>query len=234
VFSGGLRERETIDVEIVRQAVGESGSSDGIDAFLRSGVTLEAECADALRRILCEQIGVPAPDEIAVVAQQFRARVDARNDDAMLVSALMAEQSLVHPESGEALSQVSDAFLLIAAVSSVLEPGLPDEEALDDVDYDPDELFSVSTLTSADWLQIIVNAAKRGAGSFCAADDLFDWIEDDLNPDELPAVEIATKWVDRMWHAIGVTGDDERLSVVGAWLLPRGACLAWGKNFDAT
>jgi hypothetical protein len=230
VFSGGLRERETRGVEIVRQPAADAGSSNDVEAFLRTGVTLESECADALRRILAEQIGVPAPDDIAEVAQQFRDRVVARDEDAVLVSALMAAQSLVHPESGES---VSDAFLLIAAVSSVLEPGLPDDAVLGEVDYDPDELFSVSALSGADWLQIAVNGAKRGAGQFFGSDDLFDWIEDDLNPDELPAVEIATTWVDRMWHAIGVTGDDERLTAVGAWLLPRGICLAWGRNFDA-
>jgi hypothetical protein len=194
--------------------------------------SLEIECVEALRRILAEHVGEPMPNGAAEAVARFRTLISEREPDAVLIRALMSSQSLVRTHSEEAFDDASDEFILVAAASVVVEPGMPNEAMLHGESIDFDELVSVSVLTSADWLQFIVNGAKRGAGQYFGADDMFDWIEDDVVPDDLPTVEIATVWIDRLWGVVGITDDEERLTPLGAWILPRAICLAWGANFD--
>ncbi len=194
--------------------------------------SLEVECVDALRRILVDQIDASVPVCIDETAERFRALIASGNDDAVLISALMKAQTTIRPNMELFGDTSANAVFLIAAVSCVLEPGMPDGEVLGETLFEIDELVSVSALSSADWLQIAVNGAKRGAGQYFGADDLYDWIEDDVNPDELVTIEMATMWTDRMWNVIGVTNEEERLTESGAWLLPRAVCFAWGASFD--
>jgi hypothetical protein len=34
------------------------------------------------------------------------------------------------------------------------------------------------------------------------------------------------------WHVLGLTDPDQRLTPLGAWLLPRALARAWGADFD--
>jgi hypothetical protein len=178
---------------------------------------LDRESVEALQRILADGRSVPAPASLPAVALALRA---AWNDDEepAQVAALLGD---VDP------AQLSDSGLLILAAASVVDPAWSGEG-----DIDPDDLVAISALDTADWLQIVVNGAKRGAGQYFMAEDFLDWIEDDVVTDDLEAVERGLAWLDSMWRSIGLIDDEDRLTEVGEWVLPRALCHAWGASFD--
>lgn len=182
-----------------------------------TGSLLAQESVEALQRILADCRSVPAPASLGAVASALRVAWCDRGEPAP-IAALLGE---VDP------AQLSDNGLLILAASSVVDPTWSGAG-----DIDPDDLVAISALDTADWLQIVVNGAKRGAGQYFMAEDFLDWIEDDVLSDDLAAVERGLEWLDRMWRSIGLIDDEDRLSDVGEWILPRALCHAWGASFD--
>ncbi len=178
---------------------------------------LDRESVEALQRILAECRSLPAPMELCAAASALRSAWHDTEEPAP-VAALLSE---VDP------AQLSDSGLLILAASSVVEPAWSGEG-----DIDPDDLVAISALDTADWLQIVVNGAKRGAGQYFMAEDFLDWIEDDVVTDDLEAVERGLAWLDSIWRSIGLIDDEDRLTKVGEWVLPRALCHAWGSSFD--
>jgi hypothetical protein len=178
---------------------------------------LDRESVGALQRILADNRSLPAPASLGGVASQLR--MDWVDEDGpALVAALLGE---VDP------AQLSDSGLLIVAAASVVDPVWSGEG-----DLDPDDLVAISALDTADWLQIVVNGCKRGAGQYFMAEDFLDWIEDDVVTDDLEAVERGLAWLDTIWRSIGLIDDEDRLTEVGEWVLPRALCHAWGASFD--
>jgi hypothetical protein len=178
---------------------------------------LDRESIEALQRILADGRSVPAPASLSAVASALRAAWHDEEEPAQ-VAALLGE---VDP------AQLSDSGLLILAAASVVDPTWSGEG-----DIDPDDLVAISALDTADWLQIVVNGAKRGAGQYFMAEDFLDWIEDDVVTDDLEAVERGLAWLDSIWRSIGLIDDEDRLTEVGEWILPRALCHAWGASFD--
>jgi hypothetical protein len=178
---------------------------------------LDRESVAALQRILADGRSVPAPASLPAVASALRAAWNDEEEPAQ-VAALLGE---IDP------TQLSDPGLLILAAASVVDPTWSGEG-----DIDPDDLVAISALDTADWLQIVVNGAKRGAGQYFMAEDFLDWIEDDVVTDDLEAVERGLAWLDSMWRSIGLIDDEDRLTEVGEWVLPRALCHAWGASFD--
>ena len=179
--------------------------------------TLDREGVEALQRILAEKRSVHAPASIGAVALALRASWTSVAGPA-LVAALLGD---LDP------SQLSDSGLLILAASSVVDPAWTAEG-----DLDPDDLVSIGALDTADWLQIVVNGCKRGAGQYFMAEDFLDWIEDEVVTDDLEAVERGLAWLDLIWRSIGLIDEEDRLTEVGEWVLPRALCHAWGASFD--
>jgi hypothetical protein len=178
---------------------------------------LHRESVEALQRILADQRALPAPEAIGTVALTLRSTwVDI--DNPTPVAALLNE---VDP------AQLSDSGLLILATSSVVDPVWSGEGEID-----PDDLVAISALDTADWLQIVVNGCKRGAGQYFMAEDFLDWIEDEVVTDDLEAVERGLAWLDSVWRSIGLIDAEDRLTEVGEWVLPRALCHAWGASFD--
>jgi hypothetical protein len=178
---------------------------------------LDHESVGALQRILADCRSLPAPTSLTSVASALRAAWRDQENPAP-VAALLGE---VDP------AQLSDSGLLILAAASVVDPTWSGEG-----DIDPDDLVAISALDTADWLQIVVNGAKRGAGQYFMAEDFLDWIEDDVVTDDLEAVERGLAWLDSIWRSIGLIDDEDRLTDVGEWVLPRALCHAWGASFD--
>jgi hypothetical protein len=178
---------------------------------------LDRESVEALQRILVDSRSLPAPASVAVVALQLRAAwID--EDEPAPVAGLLGE---LDP------AQLSDSGLLIVAAASVVDPAWSGAGEID-----PDDLVAISALDTADWLQIVVNGCKRGAGQYFMAEDFLDWIEDDVVTDDLEAIERGLAWLDTMWRSIGLIDDEDRLTEVGEWVLPRALCHAWGASFD--
>jgi hypothetical protein len=178
---------------------------------------LDRESVEALQRILADGRSVPAPASLPAVASALRAAWNDEQEPAQ-VAALLGD---VDP------AQLSDSGLMILAAASVVDPTW-----LGEGDIDPDDLVAISALDTADWLQIVVNGAKRGAGQYFMAEDFLDWIEDDVVTDDLEAVERGLAWLDSMWRSIGLIDEEDRLTEVGEWVLPRALCHAWGASFD--
>jgi hypothetical protein len=200
----------TVSLTVVPAFIDEPGS-------MPTWSTLDRESVSALQRILAEKRSAVAPESLSVVAQQLRAAWT--NDDELVpVAALLGQ---LDP------SQLSDSGLLILAASSVVDPSWSGNGMID-----PDDLVSISALDTADWLQIVVNGCKRGAGQYFMAEDFLDWIEDDVVSDDLEAVERGLAWLDTIWRSIGLIDGEDRLTAVGEWVLPRALCHAWGASFD--
>jgi hypothetical protein len=178
---------------------------------------LDRESVEALQRILADGRLKPAPASLGAVASQLRTAW-ANEEEPAPVAALLGE---VDP------AQLSDSGLLIVAAACVVDPTWSGEGEID-----PDDLVAISALDTADWLQIVVNGCKRGAGQYFMAEDFLDWIEDDVVTDDLEAVERGLAWLDSMWRSIGLIDDEDRLTEVGEWVLPRALCHAWGASFD--
>jgi hypothetical protein len=178
---------------------------------------LDRESVEALQRILAEKRSLSAPETISAAARELRATWADEQAPAP-VAALLGE---LDP------SQLSDSGLLILAASSVINPSWSGDGGID-----PDDLVSISALDTADWLQIVVNGCKRGAGQYFMAEDFLDWIEDDVVTDDLEAVERGLVWLDGIWRSIGLIDEEDRLTELGEWVLPRALCHAWGASFD--
>jgi hypothetical protein len=58
-------------------------------------------------------------------------------------------------------------------------------------------------------------------------------LEADLDPDDEAHVQTAFWILALPWHVLGVTDQDQRLTALGAWILPRALARAWGSDFDA-
>jgi len=58
-------------------------------------------------------------------------------------------------------------------------------------------------------------------------------LEADLDLDDEADLETAFSILALPWHVLGVTDRDERLTALGAWILPRALARAWGSDFDA-
>ena len=52
------------------------------------------------------------------------------------------------------------------------------------------------------------------------------------DPDEDAVVKLAFISVSLPWICLGFLDEDERLTALGAWALPRGLARAWGAEFD--
>jgi hypothetical protein len=191
--------------------------SDLADGSMASMAMLDRESVEALQRILADCRSLPAPTALGAVASALRSSWHDQ-DEPTPVAGLLGE---LDP------SQLSDSGLLVLAASSVV---MSARSGFGDADID--DLVAISALDTADWLQIVVNGVKRGAGQYFMAEDFLDWIEDDLVTDDLGAVERGLAWIDRIWRSIGLIDDEDRLTETGEWVLPRALCHAWGASFD--
>jgi hypothetical protein len=188
-----------------------------VDLFsLTTWSVLDRESVEAMHRILAEKRSVRAPSSIAFAAATLRAAWANDDEPAPIASLLDVD-----------ISQLSDTGLLILAAASVVESSRTGAG-----DASVDDLVAISALDTADWLQIVVNGVKRGAGQYFTADDFLDWIEDDVASDDLEAVEQGLAWLDALWRSIGLIDSEDRLTEVGEWVLPRALCHAWGASFD--
>lgn len=101
-----------------------------------------------------------------------------------------------------------DAELLLALFEAVVAPthptGLGDDEAL------------LLTLEPDDWVDVAVALGRQGAGAPAGPAALAGLVG---APDEL--LESAFELVVPVWQACGAVDLDERLTRVGAWLVPR-------------
>ncbi len=195
-----------------------------LDAWMAEEEEEERKAAELLRTALAAARGAPPPDELTVAAQRLRA-------------ALGSGAGLVWVRAAAGLGDDvpdSDVELLTTLVAASISP-------LEETGLDAEEESLLLTLERADWLGAVVELVRSGAGTRAHAGDLVRAVyrcpEVESSPwgesedDEI--TEAGFEIVTFAWLALEVIDDDDRLTPLGAWVLPRGLARAWGSDFDA-
>jgi hypothetical protein len=84
-------------------------------------------------------------------------------------------------------------------------------------------------LGHTDWLTLGISVHRAGAGVVANPDVLVDWIEaDDPTPPDVHAERLgALVTLCRLWRALGVIDDEDRLTPLGVWGVPLSLLDAW-------
>ena len=189
---------------------------------------LEAEDRHAigvLIKALGEQRGLPPPEAaLSAAAKALREGLDAGH----------------HPfdwiRGGADLEDelpANDAELMLACVAGTISPR-------EETGLEIEDEATIGALEHADWLGAIVSAVRAGPGTGASANALVAGIhacpevsvQGDVDAHEDTAVEWAFLLLSQPWICLGLIDEDERLTTLGAWALPRALAHAWGGEFD--
>ena len=106
------------------------------------------------------------------------------------------------------------------------------------VEVDVEAEALVVSLERADWLGAVVELVRAGpgtavdGGSLVAAVERCPEVDGEVSDDDRELVAAAFEVVLPAWRACGVLDADNRLTPVGAWVLPRALGYAWDVDFD--
>ena len=197
-----------------------------LEAFLEAWDEADREAASILCSALDHLRGQPAPGEaLAAVAGQLRDGLRERHHPFAWIGSAAGLEAEPFPDS--------DVELVLRCAAAAISPS-------DETGLDPEEEATLLTLEHADWLGAIVSVARQGPGADASPEALADGIrecpevelEADLDPDDENHL-LAAFWILALpWHVLGVTDRDQRLTALGAWILPRALARAWGSDFD--
>jgi hypothetical protein len=214
---GRSRADETEDIDL----------DEDLDEFLEAWDEVDRAAAAVLCNALGDISGRVAPsDTVAAIASGVRDGLRERHHPFGWIrrAAALEEEPL----------PADDTELLLRCAAATISP---QQEAGLDVE---EEALLVS-LEHADWLGAIISVTRRGPGEDASPKALVEGIctcpevelESDLDLDEESHLETAFWIVALPWHVLGLTDRDQRLTSLGAWVLPRALARAWGANFDA-
>jgi hypothetical protein len=194
------------------------------EQWLEEWDQVDREAVELLRRALRDRRGAIVPAALAEAASIARDGL-ARGDHpfAWIGQAAGLDQPL--PDD--------DAELLTRCAAATISPQ-------EETGLDIEEESVLLSLEHADWLGAIVSAVRAGAGGDASPSSLVDGIRNcpevelgsDLDLDDESHLEAAFWIVSLPWHVLGITDPDQRLTPLGAWLLPRALARAWGGDFD--
>jgi hypothetical protein len=195
-----------------------------LDAWLAEEEAADRGAAHLLREALSGARGVPAPEGVAASAARVRAGLFGGADPLAWV--------LLAAGFGDALPAQDDE-LLLAAVAGTISPR-------EETGLDAEEESLLLTLERADWLGAVVELVRAGPGAPARPADLVAAIHrcpevevgPDVEPEDDELTEAGFALVATAWLALGVIDDDDRLTPLGTWALPRALARAWGSDFD--
>lgn len=197
------------------------------EAFLEAWDEADREAAAILSSALDHLRGQPAPDEtLTAVAARLRDGLHWREHPFAWIRRAAGLEEEPFPES--------DVELVLRCTAATISPQ-------EETGLDPEEEATLLTLEHADWLGAIVSIVRQGAGANASPETLAAGVascpevelEAGLDPDDETYLETAFWTVALPWHVLGVTDRDQRLTALGAWILPRALARAWGSDFDA-
>jgi hypothetical protein len=198
-----------------------------LEAFLEAWDGADREATEILRSALDHFREQPAPREaLAAAAGQLRDGLRERHHPFAWIRSAAGLETEQFPEN--------DVELVLRCVAATISPQK-------ETGLDPEEEAILLTLEHADWLGAIVSVVRQGLGADASPEALVDGIracpevelEADLDPDDEAHLETAFWILALPWHVLSVTDQDQRLTALGAWILPRALARAWGANFDA-
>ncbi len=75
-------------------------------------------------------------------------------------------------------------------------------------------------------------AVRSGPGTDLSPHNVAGWMAEDTVDADIELIEEALELNAPLWRAVGVTDTADRLTDLGAWLLPRALAREWGGDFD--
>jgi Protein of unknown function (DUF2384) len=157
-------------------------------------------------------------DEIAEALERLTDPSDTRSAalDYFQVAADWSDEDVA---SLEDLSPIEAEDLWLGLAASIIDP--LDEPAIDPLPAD--------LLGHPDWLTLGISVHRAGPGVLANPDVLVDWIvADDAIPPDVHAERLgALVTVCRLWRALGVLDDEDRLTPLGVWGVPLSLLDAW-------
>lgn len=122
----------------------------------------------------------------------------------------------------------SDQCVAVAALAAAVRP-----HSMAPLDHDARE--AVAHLEWADWLGVVIGLSREGIGASTAPTHLVDLVNrcpevaSTIPKADRPRVEWALAVCTHQWGDLGLT-DSERLTELGAWMIPRMLLAAWAPN----
>src|SRR6266540_5361369 len=197
------------------------------EAFLEAWDEADREAAAILSSALDHLRGQPAPAEaLTAVAARLRDGLRERQHPFAWIRSAAGLEAEPFPDS--------DVELVLRCAAATISPR-------EETGLDPEEEAILLTLEHADWLGAIVSVVRQGPGADASPEALVDGIracpevelESGLDLDDEAHLETAFWILALPWHVLGVTDQDQHLTALGAWILPRAVARAWGSDFDA-
>lgn len=197
------------------------------EAFLEAWDKADREAAAILSNALDHLRGQPAPGEtLTAVAARLRDGLRERHHPFAWIRSAAGLETEPFPDS--------DVELVLRCAAATMSPR-------EETGLDVEEEAILLSLEHADWLGAIVSVVRRGPGADASPDALVDGIrecpevelEASLDLDEESHLQTAFWILALPWHVLGVTDREQRLTALGAWILPRALARVWGSDFDA-
>lgn len=197
------------------------------EALLAAWDEADREAAAILSSALDHLRGQPTPGEtLTAVAACLRDRLREREHPFAWIRCAAGLEAEPFPDS--------DVELVLRCTAATISPR-------EETGLDPEEEATLLTLEHADWLGAIVSVVRVGAGADASPEALATGVascpevelEAGLDPDDEAYLETAFWTLALPWHVLGLTDRDQRLTALGAWILPRALARAWGSDFDA-
>jgi AcrR family transcriptional regulator len=205
---------------------GDVDLDEDLEEFLEAWDEADRDAAAVLCGALDRLRGEPAPsDALAAVAARIRDGLREGDHPFRWIRKAAALESEAFPEG--------DVELVLRCAAATISPQ-------EETGLDPDEEAILLSLEHADWLGAIVSLVREGPGVDASPDALVAGIracpevelKSDLDLDDEAHLETGFWILALPWHVLGLTDRDQRLTAVGAWILPRALARAWGSDFD--
>jgi hypothetical protein len=186
---------------------------------------VDRDAVDLLRGALSDHRGAPPPAELGAAAAAVRAGLADDRHSLIWVRNAAGFESEQPPHD--------DAELLISCTAATISPR-------EETGLDVEEEALLLSLDHADWLGAIVSLVRAGPGADASPDSLVDGIrncpevdlESEIDIHDASTLDAAFWMIVVPWHLLGLTDRDERLTPLGAWVLPRALARAWQGDFD--
>ena len=198
-----------------------------IEDMLEAQDRADRHAAAVLRSVLADQAGESAPADLKDAAAALRSGYSG--------------SVWPHEYMAAATDQPVEDLLALDDLELVLTSAGAPVQFIGDPGLEPEEQSAVMTLESGDWVALALEVVRRGPGTDMDADylaELMDNCEEvvsfESDPDAQLFVAHALEIIKPWFEAAGIIDRDDRLTKLGAWVLPRAVCRAFGLDFDAT
>lgn len=199
---------------------------DDLDDFIAVWNEVDREAVDLLCAALDAHLGLPLPAaELAAAAARVREQIDADLFPLGWVHGAAALKCETLPDD--------DAELMLRCAAATISPR-------EETGLGVEEEATLLSLEHADWLAAVIVTVREGVGCEASGEALANAVshcpevplEADLDIGEELHLEAAFSTAVLAWLALGLIDRDERLTPLGAWVLPRALARAWGGEFD--